>query len=45
MKMMNFNNLQPPYLLHTLTKFRENYLSNFLKNINLEKANEDRKIK
>ena len=45
MKLMNFNNLQPPYFTHTLTKLRSNYLSHFLKDINLEKANEDAQIK
>lgn len=31
MKLLNYSNLQPPYFLHTLTKFRETHFSRFLK--------------
>ena len=36
MKIQNFNNLHPPYFLHTVTKFRENFLSPYLKDTNIE---------
>lgn len=36
MKLINYNNVQPPYFLHTLSKFRETYLSPFIKEVNLE---------
>lgn len=31
MKLLNYSNLQPPYFLHTLSKFRETHFSRFLK--------------
>ncbi len=36
MKLINYNNIQPPYFLHTLTKFRETHFSKFLKEIKLD---------
>lgn len=36
MKIVNFNNFEPPYLLHTLTKFRQTNFSKFLKDIKIE---------
>lgn len=38
MKIQNFNNLHPPYFLHTLTKFRETFLCPYLKDTNIEDA-------
>lgn len=35
MKLINYNNIQPPYFLHTLTKFRETHFSKFLKDIKI----------
>lgn len=35
MKLINYNNLQPPYFLNTLTKFRETHFGKFLKNIKI----------
>lgn len=35
MKLINYNNFEPPYFLHTLTKFRETYFSKFLKDVKI----------
>ena len=34
-KTLNFSNMQPPYLPHSLTKFRSNYTMHLLKNSSL----------
>ena len=38
MKLLNYNNMKPPYFLHSLTKFREAFLQPFIKDVNLEGA-------